>query len=234
MLSISSRRTISYTRKKTTSFDQWPGTGGTSVRRISLCTPPPPPNSIALVKHWAVLMELLFLAGARVQRMFRDFDMQRGGTLSSSVYAGPPVWPEPWDFFRLGHEGTRRVERGGYEGPQAEPVPRCVRPPPGFEGTEPAEGGYHGRPSITEKYRLFPEPHPPAGTAPGESTSRSVPQVQPEKPNHRDAEDPPVKRRISKPASQWQGKKRGKKPAEIKHRTEQTAQTPLMMMMMMS
>ena len=41
--------------------------------------PPPPPNSIALVTHWAVLMELLLLAGARVQRMFRDFDMQRGG-----------------------------------------------------------------------------------------------------------------------------------------------------------
>ena len=54
-----------------------------------------PPNSIALVTHWAVLIELLFLAGARVQRMFRDFDMQRGGTLSSSVYPGPPVWPEP-------------------------------------------------------------------------------------------------------------------------------------------
>ena len=44
----------------------------------------------------------------------------------------------------------------------------------------------------------------------------------------RDAEDPPVKRRISKPASQWQSKKRGekKKTAEIKHRTEQTDQTP--------
>ena len=116
--------------------------------------------------------------------MFRDFDMQRGGTLSSSVYPGPPVWPEPWDFFRLEYEGTRRVERGGYVGLPAEPVPRCVRPPPGFEGTEPAEGGYHGRPSIAEKYRLFSEPHPPAGTVPGESTPRNVPHVQPEKPNH--------------------------------------------------
>ena len=93
-----------------------------------------PPNSIALVTHWAVLMELLFLAGARMQRMFRDFDMQRGGTLSSSVYPGPPVWPEPLDPFRLAYEGVRRVERGSYEGPPAEPVPRCVRPPPVSRG----------------------------------------------------------------------------------------------------
>ena len=111
--------------------------------------------------------------------MFRDFDLQRGGTLSSSVYPGPPVWPELWDFFRLGYEGARRVERGGYEGPPAEPVPRCVRPPPGFEGTKPAEGGYHGRPSIAGKYRVFclfcfSEPQPRAGTAPGESTPRTL------------------------------------------------------------
>ena len=117
--------------------------------------PPPPPPPIALVTHWAVLTELLFLAGARVQRTFRDFDMQTGGTLSSSLHPGPPVWPEPWDSFRLGYEGARRVERGGYEGPPAEPVPRSVRPPPGFEGTEPAEGGSHGRPSIAGKYRFL-------------------------------------------------------------------------------
>ena len=142
--------------------------------------PPPPP--IALVTHRAVLKELLFLAGARVQRTFRDFDMQTGGTLSSSLHPGPPVCPEPWDSFRLGYEGARRVERGGYEGPPAEPVPRCVRPPPGFEGAEPAEGGCYGRPSIAGKYQLFlSEPHPRAGTAPGESTPRSVPQVQTEK-----------------------------------------------------
>ena len=147
--------------------------------------PLPPPSPIALVTHWAVLTELLFLAGARVQRTFRDFDMQTGGTLSSSLHPGPPVWPEPWDSFRLGYEGARRVERGGYEGPPAEPVPRSVRPPPGFEGAEPAEGGCYGRPSIAGKYRFFgvffSEPHPRAGTAPGESTSRSVPQVQTEK-----------------------------------------------------
>ena len=180
---------------------------------------PPPPPPIALVTHWVVLMELLFLAGTRVQRMFRDFDMQRGGTWSSSVHPGPLVWPEPWDPFRITYEGVRRDERGGYEGPPAEPVPRCVRPPPGFEGTEPAEGGYHGRPSIAGKYQLFCEPHPRAGTAPGESTSRSVPHVQTEKPNRKDAEVPLVKRRISEPASQGQGKKRGKKPAEPKSRT---------------
>ena len=118
------------------------------------CTPPPPPP-IALVTHWAVLTELLFLAGARVQRTFRDFDMQTGGTLSSSLHPGPPVWPEPWDSFRVGYEGARWVERGGYEGPPAEPVPRSVRPPSGFEGTERAEGGCHGRPSIARKYRVF-------------------------------------------------------------------------------
>ena len=158
--------------------------------------------------------------------MFRDFDMQRGGTWPSSVHPGPLVWPEPWDPFRITYEGVRRDERGGYEGPPAEPVPRCVRPPPGFEGTEPAEGGYHGRPSIAGKYQLFCEPHPRAGTAPGESTSRSVPHVQTEKPNRKDAEVPPVKRRISEPASQGQGKKRGKKPGEPKSRTERPDQTP--------
>ena len=151
--------------------------------------------------------------------MLRDFDMQRGGILSSSVHPGPPVWPEAWDPFRIAYEGVRRDERGGYEGPPAELVPRCVRPPPGFEGTEPAEGGCHGRPSIAGKYQLFSEPHPRAGTAPGESTSRSVPHVQTEKPNRKDAEVPPVNRRISEPASQGQGKKRGKKPAEPKSRT---------------
>ena len=153
--------------------------------------------------------------------------MQRGGTLSSSLHPGPPVCPEPWDSFRLGYEGARRVERGGYEWPPAEPVPRCVRPPPGFEGAEPAEGGCYGRPSIAGKYQLFlSEPHPRAGTAPGESTPRSVPQVQTEKRNRKEAEDPPVKRRISKPASQGQGKKRAKRPAEIKSPTERTDQTP--------
>ena len=49
-------------------------------------------------------------------------------------------------------------------------------------GTEPAEWGCHGRPSIAGKYRLFSEPHPRAGKVPGESTPRSVPQVQTEKP----------------------------------------------------
>ena len=47
-----------------------------------------------------------------------------------------------------------------------------------------------------------------------------------EKPNRKEAEDPPVKRRISKPASQGQGKKRAKRPAEIKSPTERTDQTP--------
>ena len=47
-----------------------------------------------------------------------------------------------------------------------------------------------------------------------------------EKPNRKEAEDPPVKRRISKPASQGQGKKRAKRPAEIKSPAERTDQTP--------
>ena len=48
--------------------------------------------------------------------------------------------------------------------------------------------------------------------------------MQTEKPNRKEAEDPPVKRRISKPASQGQGKKRAKRPAEIKSPTERTDQ----------
>ena len=158
--------------------------------------------------------------------MFRDFDMQRGGTLSSSVYPGPPVWPEPWDPFRIAYEGVRRAERGNYEGPPAEPVPRCVRPPPGFEGTRPAEGGYHDRPLFAGNYQLFSEPQSHTGTASGESISRSVPHVQTEKPNRKDAEVPPVNRRINEPASQRHGEKQGKKPAEPKIRTERSDRTP--------
>ena len=44
---------------------------------------------------------------ARVQRMFWDFDMQRGGALSPSVYPGPPAWSE-WDFYGLGYEGVSK------------------------------------------------------------------------------------------------------------------------------
>ena len=40
--STSSRRIISFIRRRSASLDQWPGTGETSVRSISLCIPSTP------------------------------------------------------------------------------------------------------------------------------------------------------------------------------------------------
>ena len=50
--------------------------------------------------------------------------------------------------------------------------------------------------------------------------------MQTEKPNRKDAEVPPVNRRVSEPASQGHGKKQGKKTAEPKSRTERSDRTP--------
>ena len=75
-------------------------------------------------------------------------------------------------------------------------------PTTGFEGTRPAEGGYYDRPLIAGNYQ------------------------QTEKPNRKDAEVPPVNRRISEPASQGHGKKQGKKPVEPKSQAERSDRTP--------
>ena len=50
--------------------------------------------------------------------------------------------------------------------------------------------------------------------------------VQTEKSNCKDAEVPPLNRRINEPASQRHGEKQGKKPAEPKSRTERSDRTP--------
>ena len=105
--------------------------------------------------------------------------MQRGGTLSSSVYPGLPAWSE-WDFYGLGlkeqvsklvlyaqstsgvisgqgYEGVRWVERGYYKGPPAEPVPRCFRPPPDFGGQRRLKEAIMRGPR-PQCYRFFFEP----------------------------------------------------------------------------
>ena len=109
-----------------------------------------------------------------------------------------------------GYEGVRWVERGYYKGPPAEPVPRCFRPPPDFGGQRRLKEAIMRGPR-PQCYRFFFEPDRLVGTGPGESTSRSVPQVCSPEPDSGDAEDPLVTQGMTRPASQAQGERQARK-----------------------
>lgn len=65
------------------------------------------------VMHWVVLAQLLFFAGARVQRVLWKFDMQGGGSMLSFAYQNVPVLPRVKGAMSFGQAQTHTDDYNG-------------------------------------------------------------------------------------------------------------------------